>query len=83
MQNKHKNFKICTLLQKLSNMQKIYIYIYIYNIYNTCNTLLSNFRSDIMAPRNEFILHSAIFNNNKKSMQIYLSLNSQIYYNNY
>jgi hypothetical protein len=24
----------------------------------------SNFRSDIMAPRNEFILHSAMFNNN-------------------
>jgi hypothetical protein len=40
---------------------KIYI-----NICNICDMLLSNFRSDIMAPRNEFILHSAIFNNNKK-----------------
>jgi hypothetical protein len=57
MQNKHNNFKICTLLQNLSNMQNIYA-IYI---------LLFNFRSDIMAPRNEFILHSAIFNNKKKN----------------
>jgi hypothetical protein len=56
-----------------------YTYIYICNI---CNILLSNFRSDIMAPRNEFILHSAIFNNNKKIMQIYLFLNSQTCYNN-
>jgi hypothetical protein len=49
MQNKHNNFKICTLLQNLSNMQK-YAH--------------SNFISDIMASRNEFISHSAIFNNN-------------------
>jgi hypothetical protein len=49
MQNKHNNFKICTLLQNLSNMQK-YAH--------------SNFRSDIMASKNEFISHSAIFNNN-------------------
>jgi hypothetical protein len=49
MQNKHNNFKICTLLQNLSNMQK-YIH--------------SNFRSDIMILKNEFISHSAIFNNN-------------------
>jgi hypothetical protein len=49
MQNKHNNFKICTLLQNLSDMQK-YAHL--------------NFRSDIMAPRNEFISHSAIFNNN-------------------
>jgi hypothetical protein len=49
MPNKHKNFKMCTLLQNLSNMQK-YAH--------------SNFRSDIMAPRNKFISHSAIFNNN-------------------
>jgi hypothetical protein len=40
MQNKHNNFKICTLLQNLSNMQK-YAH--------------SNFRSDIIALRNEFI----------------------------
>ena len=26
----------------------------------------SNFKSDIMAQRNEFISHSAIFNNNKQ-----------------
>jgi hypothetical protein len=52
-------------------------------ICNICNILLSNFRSDITTPRNEFILHSAIFNNNKKIMQIYLSLNSQTCYNNY
>jgi hypothetical protein len=51
MQNKHKNFKICILLQNLSNMQK-YAH--------------SNFRSDIIAPRIEFISHSALFNNNKK-----------------
>jgi hypothetical protein len=31
---------------------------------------LSNIKSNIMAPRNEFISHSAIFNNNKKSMQM-------------
>jgi hypothetical protein len=49
MQNKHKNFKIRTFLQNLSNMQK-YAH--------------SNFRSDIMAPRNEFISHSSIFNYN-------------------
>jgi hypothetical protein len=49
MQNKHKNVKICTLLQNLLNMQK-YAH--------------SNFRSDIMILRNEFISHSAIFNNN-------------------
>jgi hypothetical protein len=49
MQNKHNNSKICTLLQNLSNIQKY---------------ALSNFRSDIMAPRNEFISHSAIFSNN-------------------
>jgi hypothetical protein len=48
MQNKQKLFKICNLLQNLSNMQK-YAH--------------SNFRSDIMAPKNEFILPSAIFNN--------------------
>jgi hypothetical protein len=49
MQNKHKNFKICIFLQNLSKMQK-YAH--------------SNFRSDIVAPRYEFISHSAIFNNN-------------------
>jgi hypothetical protein len=49
MQNKHKNFKICTLMQNLSNMQK----------YEH-----SNFRSDTIATRNKFISHSAIFNNN-------------------
>jgi hypothetical protein len=49
MQNKHINFKICTLLKNLSNMQK-YAH--------------SNFRFDIIAPRNEFISHSATFNNN-------------------
>jgi hypothetical protein len=49
MQNLYENFKICTLLQNLSNMQK-YAY--------------SNFRSNIMAPKNEFISQSAIFNNN-------------------
>jgi hypothetical protein len=49
MQNKHNNFKIYTLLQNLSIMQK-YAH--------------SNFRSDIMAPKNEFISHSATFNNN-------------------
>jgi hypothetical protein len=49
MQNKHNNFKIYILLKNLSNLQK-YTH--------------SNFRSDIMAPRNEFISHSAIFNNN-------------------
>jgi hypothetical protein len=49
MQNKHNNFKICTLLHNLSNMQK-YAH--------------SNFRSDIMAPKNEFISHSDVFNNN-------------------
>jgi hypothetical protein len=49
MQIKYNNVKISTLLQNLSNMQK-YAH--------------SNFRSDIMAPRNEFISHSAIFNYN-------------------
>jgi hypothetical protein len=49
MQNKHNILKICTLLQNLANMQK-YAH--------------SNFISNIMALRNEFILHSAIFNNN-------------------
>jgi hypothetical protein len=49
MQNEHKNFKICTLLKNLSIMQK-YAY--------------SNFKSHIMALRNKFISHSAIFNNN-------------------
>jgi hypothetical protein len=49
MQNKHNNFKISTFLQNLSNMQK-YAHL--------------NFRSDIMTLRNEFILHSAIFNHN-------------------
>jgi hypothetical protein len=48
MQNKHNNFKICILLQNLSNLQK-YAHL--------------NFRSDIKALRNEFISHSAIFNN--------------------
>jgi hypothetical protein len=51
MQNKHNNFKICTLLRNLSNMQK-YAH--------------SNFGSDIMAPRNEFTSHSVTFNNNLK-----------------
>jgi hypothetical protein len=51
MQNRHNNFKICTFLQSLSNMQK-YAH--------------SNFRSDIMTLRNEFISHSAIFKNNLK-----------------
>jgi hypothetical protein len=49
MQNKHKNLKLCTILQNLSNMQK-YAH--------------SNFRSNIIATRNELISHSAIFNNN-------------------
>jgi hypothetical protein len=49
MQTKHNNFKICILLQKLSNMQK---------------DAHSNFRSVIMAPKNKFISHSVIFNNN-------------------
>jgi hypothetical protein len=49
MQNKHNNVKISTLLQNLSNMQ-IYAH--------------SNFKTDIMAPRNEFISHSTIFSNN-------------------
>jgi hypothetical protein len=55
MQNEHNNVKICTLLQNLSNMQK-YAHL--------------NLKSDIMAPRNEFISHSSIFNNNLKSMQL-------------
>jgi hypothetical protein len=49
MKNKQKNFKICTLLQNTSNIQK-YAHSY--------------FRSNIMALRNEFISHSAIFINN-------------------
>jgi hypothetical protein len=49
MQNKHNNLKIITFLQNLSSMQK---------------HAYSNLRSDIMAPRNEFISHSATFNNN-------------------
>jgi len=65
MQNKHKNLKICTFLQNLSNMQK-YAH--------------SNFRSDIMAPRNEFISHPAIFNNNFKRYANAKSLSPVISY---